>query len=802
MKNYFLLLLLVASLQTKAQFNYTLTGSPVNITGWTIGGSAAVSGANVVLTPSTTSQAGYIYYTTPVNLTGCSQFTVTFDFQVTNSSSSPADGIAFWYITNPPSGFTVGSGIGLPTNPNGLVLVLDTYDNDGNVNNPLVSLRYLSSTNYVEGSTTGLIGTDVLYQSFITNSSWHNCVLTYNNGAMTVAFDGNPPIISGNYSIAINGYFGFSASTGAAWSTHSIKNVSITGNTLVPPVANSPVSFCQYATATALTATGTSLNWYTTPLGGTALGAAPIPNTAVAGTYYWYVSQTIPGCGESNRDTVEVVIKPKPTSPVLNYKNIYCAGENFVPFVAPNTIWYTSLTGGTGTLVPPTINTNVTGTHTYYVSQVVNGCESDRSIITVQVLSSPKVNFSYTVKYGCHGDTVTFTNLSTNAISYHWDFGDGTGDTAFNQVHIYPTQGTYKVKLKALNANGCRDSMTKTLNLVHLLDAKFKPDDDTICNGGFVTFTNQSTVGPVSAFYWDFGDGQKDSTISPVHVFANPGIYVVRLIAKNYNLVDCMDTAYHTILVDSTPEVSFVMSDSVLCEGKKIAFLGLFTQNGSKGIEWSFGDAAVVYVQNPIQHTFDTTGQFTIQLHAVYRACGNIDFTKSIQIKPFPSLDLGPDTSMCPNAAPLLLINKAANNVTGPITWRWNTGETSDAIFALHPGIYTANMNMDGCATNDSIEVFKDCYLDIPNVFSPDGNGENDYFLPRQLLSKGVTNFKMSIYNRWGQLLFETTKIDGRGWDGKFNDQLQPMGVYVYKITVDYKTDNHEEYTGNLTLIH
>jgi len=795
-----LLTLLLTTFVLKAQFNYTLSGNPVVTTGWNMGGSASISGTDIVLTNSTTSSSGYIYYATPVNLTGCSQFTVTFDFKISNSSSSPADGIAFWYITNPPTGFVVGGGIGLPSNPVGLTLLLDTYDNDGNVNNPLGSLRYLNGTNYVEGSATGLIGPDVLYQSFMTNSQWHTCQLVYNNGAMTVAFDGNPPVISGNYSIAINGYFGFSASTGAAWSTHSIKNVSIVGNTLVAPVANSPVSFCQYSQATPLTAVGTSLKWYTTPIGGTGTTVAPTPNTNVPGTYYWYVSQTVPGCGESNRDTVEVVIKPKPTSPNLNYKNTYCAGEPFVPFVASNTLWYTTPTGGSGNPIPPTINTNAPDSVVYYVSQLANGCESDRSTVVVKIVPSPAADFGYTINYGCDGDTVHFNNLTTSGNYYQWDFGDGFGDTALSPTHIYPLQGIYNVKLKAYNNNGCMDSSVQSLNLAHSLVAAFSPDDDTICNNGFVTFINQSTTGPIASYYWDFGDGGVDSNISPIHTFSAPGRYTVRLIVKNFDLVACMDTTYRTIVVDSIPTISFDLSDSTLCEGKGIRFAAQYSEAGNEGIVWDFGDNLGTHLGNPIQHTFDTSGSYIVKLHADYRACPDVDFTKTILIKPFPRLDLGSDTAMCPNSKALVLKNKVPG-ANGSTKLLWNTGEYASSIIAKHPGIYTAQMNLDGCATDDSVEVFKDCYLDIPNAFTPNADGVNDYFLPRQLLSKGVESFSMTIFNRWGQTLFFTDKINGRGWDGKFNNQSQPQGVYVYQIEVTFKDGNSEKYIGNVTLL-
>src|SRR5690606_24672397 len=101
----------------------------------------------------------------------------------------------------------------------------------------------------------------------------------------------------------------------------------------------------------------------------------------------------------------------------------------------------------------------------------------------------------------------------------------------------------------------------------------------------------------------------------------------------------------------------------------------------------------------------------------------------------------------------------------------------------------------------ESIEISKDCYIDIPNAFTPDGDGHNDYFFPRQLLTEGVSRFKMQIFNRWGQLLFETSRLDGRGWDGNFNGKAQPTGAYLYRIEADFSNGQWEKYEGNITLL-
>ena len=91
--------------------------------------------------------------------------------------------------------------------------------------------------------------------------------------------------------------------------------------------------------------------------------------------------------------------------------------------------------------------------------------------------------------------------------------------------------------------------------------------------------------------------------------------------------------------------------------------------------------------------------------------------------------------------------------------------------------------------------------MDIPNAFTPNGDGVNDYFYPRQMLTRGMTTFSMNIYNRWGQLIYQTTSIDGRGWDGNFNNIQQPEGVYVYIIDATFQDGQTEHHQGNVTLL-
>ena len=806
-KILFAALFITASLRVLAQtpFTATLTGTPLNTTGWTVASGSSVVGNTLQLTTNATNQSGYVYYSTPVNLAACSQFTATFDFQVTNSSSPPADGIAFWYISNPPSAFIAGGGIGLPTNPNGLVFIMDTYDNDANNNNPLLSLRYMNGTfNYVEGSTTGLIVPDVTFQSFITNTAWHTCVINYNNGAITVAFDGNPPSMTGTYALTLNGYFGFSASTGALYSKHTIRNVSITG-TIPPPAPTvvSPLNICQNTGNVTLSATGTNLRWYTVATGGTASLTAPTVGTAMATADTFYVSQFGTGVCESVRSRIIVNIAAQPAPPTATYTPTYCGGDPFVPFnvTGTNLKWYATPSGGTGSTTAPVVNTLIPGSYNYYVSQTPAGCESNRTPISVLVYPGVKSFYTYNVKYGCAADTVVFTNHSLGIGKYQWTFGDGGSDTAANVTHVYYGHSSFNAQLQIKSGN-CTDVSTQAIDLSHPLAASFTVDHDSICLVRDVQFTNTSTTTTKNninpQFFWNFGDGGTSTAQSPLYTFTRAGVYKVMLAVKDF--VPCVDTAYHTIVVDSIPFVNFTTTDSVLCEGQQIIFRGNYLTIGNTGASWTFGDGTMLDKGFTVFHSYDSSGSYVVNLTSHYRLCPDANFSKMINVKPFPRVDIGPDTTLCPNGSPIALID-AVNAGNPNAKFLWNTGDTTSHIIVNEIGTYWALVKLGGCSSTDSITIRKDCYIDIPNSFTPNGDGLNDYFFPRQFLSRSVNAFSMTIFNRWGEIVFQTANIDGRGWDGKFNDKDQPGGAYIYLINVSFSNGAKEKYQGNVTLL-
>ena len=126
---------------------------------------------------------------------------------------------------------------------------------------------------------------------------------------------------------------------------------------------------------------------------------------------------------------------------------------------------------------------------------------------------------------------------------------------------------------------------------------------------------------------------------------------------------------------------------------------------------------------------------------------------------------------------------------------------SSDTIFDPSYNRYRVvsfkNLNNEIKSVSNTISVERPYTLYIPNAFSPDGDGINDYF---KIWGQGISDFEIEIYNRWGQMVFKSNNIEEQ-WDGKFNDKISPSGTYVFRVKS--KNLNNEEYleSGTVSLV-
>jgi len=143
-------------------------------------------------------------------------------------------------------------------------------------------------------------------------------------------------------------------------------------------------------------------------------------------------------------------------------------------------------------------------------------------------------------------------------------------------------------------------------------------------------------------------------------------------------------------------------------------------------------------------------------------------------------------------------------------SYYWNTGETTKTIEVSAPGIYTVVINAPEFACDISKtflvnEVIDDCdpIINIPNAFSPNGDGVNDYLL---IIGAAVIDFEIIIYNRWGEIIYQSDDLNilnssDLGWDGTYKGQDQEMGTYVYMINATGGNGKKIILQGNITLV-
>lgn len=157
-----------------------------------------------------------------------------------------------------------------------------------------------------------------------------------------------------------------------------------------------------------------------------------------------------------------------------------------------------------------------------------------------------------------------------------------------------------------------------------------------------------------------------------------------------------------------------------------------------------------------------------------------------------PSLNLGEDQTVCFENTPDIMLQ-----VSGFDSIRWFDGSTVDAINVNAPGIYWVEVFQGNCSATDTIEIFEFCLPKteayIPNAFSPNGDQVNDIFTAS--FPQKPTSFRMFIFNRWGNQIFQTDNED-YGWDGTVHGKTEPSGVYLYVVEIDGR-----QYTGTVNLI-
>ncbi|WP_448104633.1 PKD domain-containing protein [Pedobacter panaciterrae] len=467
--------------------------------------------------------------------------------------------------------------------------------------------------------------------------------------------------------------------------------------------------------------------------------------------------------------------------------------------------------GITSSLVMPppiTFQPHPQGKDTTYVTSlsVTSPCGTNVFTSSVFVKAQPIAVFSPNKTVGCSPMKVTFSNTSPGGTNtYYYDFGDGAFLTRTDKLpveHVYVT-GTikeYTVKMRAENECGSQESsyvIQVSPNTV-LPELVVNSSEKSGCAPFLVNFHNNSKG--ANLFRYDFGDGGSRVTRSAPEIvqytFKNPGVYKVVLTASN----GCSDTTTtETITVLEQPTTNFTADKTVGCPGLQVKFTN--TTTGGLSYLWDFGDGTTSTEFEPTHVYSGSLSSYTVTLTATNSLnCPNTliqsDYIK-ITAPPIAQFSVDPGIEISIPSYTFSFIDQSTNS---PDQWLWDFGDGITSIDRnpkhtyADTGLYKVTLkviNQSGCFTSS----FKNVrisgvpgYLFVPNSFIP--GSESSELRQFRAKGSGIKSWRMSVFNKWGQLIWETTKLDEghpqEGWDGTYRNVELPQSVYYWKIDVEF----------------
>jgi len=445
-------------------------------------------------------------------------------------------------------------------------------------------------------------------------------------------------------------------------------------------------------------------------------------------------------------------------------------------------------------------------------------------VVNADILETELLNVNNEQVYyvrACGPFGVDFINQSTivsNINSQEWQFflPDGTviSRTTFDALDVdFPGTGLYDGFLILNPGLPCNDTARLQVEVFPSVTADFEFEFDT-CIAGPTTFTDLSftEAGPnlLTDWFWMFGDGNTSMEQNPVHVYMIPGSLPVTLTVTDVN--DC--EASLTQIIDYFPvpqEIVLAPSDFIGCDPATVIFDNLsFPIDSTYDITWTFGDGGTSGDVSPV-YTYNEPGVFSISLDIVSPIGCQTDtmWNDLITILPSPTAGF---TFTPDNPSSIQPTVTFFDQSIDAINWNWDFGglgssfETSPIFTFPDTGMHVIQQvvfHESGCTDTATviIDIFPEVRYHLPNAFTPNGDGGNDLFLGNGVM-EGATNFLFTIWNRYGEKLFETNDYR-EGWNGRKNNtgRMSEQGTYLVTVTFTGPRGEPFNLKGYATLI-
>ncbi|MEQ9187479.1 MAG: PKD domain-containing protein [Cryomorphaceae bacterium] len=481
----------------------------------------------------------------------------------------------------------------------------------------------------------------------------------------------------------------------------------------------------------------------------------------------------------------------------------------------------------------PMHNYTTPGEHVVTLTVKSNlGC-ADTVQKPIRVYPTPNTAFGW-LNNVCEGDPLPFNDQSTipqvtpggdQIVAWQWVFNSSDSQSIQHPTYQTTVFEDIDVYLRTWSNHGCTTFDENTASIFPLPKASFT--FNPACAEDSSKFTNTSKVlnGTIAETYWYFGDGGYAESEHPYHTYALPGTYSVTLVS--YSNKGCVDSVTKEVVIPATPVASFDILPDEGCSPLRLNFANLSSlSTGSLSYQWFlddslfslFSDPGIVIVNDTLVPTFHT-----VKLIATSDLGCKHTSTKEegITLLPAPvaAFDMAEASYNMYN--PLVQFH---NQSRYGIRWKWTFGDGGESEDFAPSHLYTASgkypvqqvvWNEYGCSDTarspvskrDGMYVGEQWHLPIdpittvfiPQAFTPNGDGINDTWFVKGFNESKL--FEIEIYNRWGELMFESASMNFK-WDGLMpnSNKYAPNSSYVYQIRYMTSDDQEREVRGSFIL--
>jgi gliding motility-associated-like protein len=403
---------------------------------------------------------------------------------------------------------------------------------------------------------------------------------------------------------------------------------------------------------------------------------------------------------------------------------------------------------------------------------------------------------------------------SGDAYQTRWIFSPTDTVFAKDAQYFYDSVGVFDIRLQIISPNGCQtDSLLEGIvTILPPLEANFLVEYDS-CALDSIRFFDQSQAAGQSptSWLWNFGDGAASSLATPQHWYEQAGEKQILLTVQ---LGQCEAETQRTISYYPVPDsVRISPSSGIYCGTQDLSFqlANVFRLTNEYEVDWDFGDGNIGNGEQ-VEHVYQTAGSYSIELALTApngcQVMGRFENWVQINGVPFADFDYTPDDPNSANSEVQFI-----NLSTDATIYEWNFDQQEQSIIfePLYVFPDTGFQEVTLTVTHESgcqdsltrvIDIAPIVQTYIASAFSPNNDGVNDVFQLQGALG-GIQNYQLRIWDRWGNLLFESTDPN-QVWTGESSDSTQnevASGTYMYTIGYQDARGNPFEHIGSVVVI-